>query len=272
MATQLAELRGKFSVLDRLNKPAGEEAADKTAAIDPAEDIFGAVNQLRETIAQRDKREADEKVAREASDKAASENQAFVNNYRADADKFKATAPDYMDAYNYLLNARAALSNKLWAKKLNVEALKQTYFGKFMGEGSDNMIQVKMEHSQSAGDSVTIGLRVQLAGDGVTEKQTLMGNEEQLSTYSDALLINELGHAVRVKNKQSIDAQRVPFNLRDEAKSGLKDWFANRLDTCLANHLAGNTLVTDPRYTGNNAIDRGDPYLSPGRRDRRRDH
>lgn len=107
LQTQIAELRGKFSVLDRLNKPAGEEAADKTAAIDPAEDIFGAVNQLRETIAQRDKREADEKVAREASDKAASENQTFVNNYRADADKFKATAPDYMDAYNYLLNARA---------------------------------------------------------------------------------------------------------------------------------------------------------------------
>src|SRR6266403_5790318 len=146
------------------------------------------------------------------------------------------------------------LSNKLWAKKLNVEALKQTYFGKFMGEGSDNMIQLKMEHSQSAGDSVTVGLRVQLSGDGVTEKQILQGNEEQLSTYSDALLINELAHAVRVKNKQTIDAQRVPFILRNEAKSGLKDWFANRLDTCMANHLAGNTLITDPRYSGNNAI------------------
>jgi hypothetical protein len=46
-------------------------------------------------------------VAREASDKAASENQTFVNSYRADADKFKATAPDYMDAYNYLLNLGA---------------------------------------------------------------------------------------------------------------------------------------------------------------------
>lgn len=146
------------------------------------------------------------------------------------------------------------LSNKLWAKKLNVEALKQTYFGKFMGEGSSNMIQVKTELEQSAGDKVTIGLRVQLTGDGVTESQTLQGNEEALTTYSDSILINELAHAVRVKNKNSIDAQRVPFNLRNEGKDGLADWFSNRFDTCMANHLAGNTLITDMRYAGNNTI------------------
>jgi N4-gp56 family major capsid protein len=146
------------------------------------------------------------------------------------------------------------LSNKLWAKKLNVEALKTTYFGKFMGEGSSNMIQVKTELEQSAGDKVTIGLRVQLTGDGVTEGQTLQGNEESLTTYSDSVVINELAHAVRVKNKNSIDAQRVPFNLRSEGKDGLADWFSNRFDTCMANHLAGNSLVTDMRYAGNNTI------------------
>jgi N4-gp56 family major capsid protein len=146
------------------------------------------------------------------------------------------------------------LSNKLWAKKLNAEQLKETYFGKFMGEGSSNMIQLKIETSQSAGDAVTIGLRVQLQGDGTTEGQTLAGNEEQLSTYNDKLTINELAHAVRVRNKNTIDAQRVPFSLRTEGKEGLKDWFANRFDTCMANQLCGNTLVTDPRYTGNNAI------------------
>jgi hypothetical protein len=106
MATKLAELQGKFSILDKLKGAPGEQD-QPSGPIDPAEDIFGAVNQLRETIAQRDKREADEKVAREASEKAANENQTFVNSYRADADKFKATAPDYMDAYNHLLTSRA---------------------------------------------------------------------------------------------------------------------------------------------------------------------
>ena len=147
-----------------------------------------------------------------------------------------------------------SLSNKLWAKKLSAEALKETYFGKFMGASSDNMIQIKNETSTNAGDTVTFGLRMQLSGDGVTESQTLMGNEESLTTYSDKVVINELAHAVRVRNKNTIDAQRVPFNLRDEAKLGLKDWFSNRFDTAMFNHLAGNTLVTDMRYAGNNAI------------------
>jgi N4-gp56 family major capsid protein len=147
-----------------------------------------------------------------------------------------------------------SLSNKLWAKKLSAEALKETYFGKFMGTGSDNMIHLKSETTTNAGDAVTFGLRMQLSGDGVTEAQTLVGNEEALSTYSDKVVINELAHAVRVKNKNSIDAQRVPFNLRDEAKMGLKDWFSNRFDTAMFNHLAGFTLQTDMRYAGNNAI------------------
>jgi N4-gp56 family major capsid protein len=146
------------------------------------------------------------------------------------------------------------LSNRLWAKKLNSEALKKTYFGQFMGEGSSNMIQVKTEFEQSAGDQITIGLRVQLKGDGTTEGQALQGNEESLTTYNDKVVINELAHAVRVKNKNSIDAQRVPFNLRSEGKDGLTDWYSDRFDTCMANHLAGNTLATDMRYVGNNKV------------------
>lgn len=146
------------------------------------------------------------------------------------------------------------LSNKLWAKKLTAEALKETYFGKFMGTSANSMIHMKTEVSKAAGDKVTFGLRMQLSGDGVTESQTLQGNEESLTTYADSILINELMHAVRVKNETSIDAQRVPFNLRDEAKDGLKDWFANRFDTVMFYHLGGYTPITDGRYTGNNTI------------------
>lgn len=146
------------------------------------------------------------------------------------------------------------LSNKLWAKKLSAEALKETYFGKFMGTSANAMIHMKNETSTSAGDKVTFGLRMQLAGAGVTEGQSLVGNEESLTTYADNIVINELAHAVRVRNKNSIDAQRVPFNLRDEAKDGLKDWYADRFDQAMFNHLCGYSLETDMRYAGNNAI------------------
>jgi N4-gp56 family major capsid protein len=56
-----------------------------------------------------------------------------------------------------------------------------------------------------------------------------------------------------VRSSGKMSEQRVPFSVRDEAKSGLSDWWAGRLDTWFFNQLAGNTGVTDTRYTGNQA-------------------
>ena len=112
-----------------------------------------------------------------------------------------------------------ALAVKLWSKKLAVEALKATAIAPLIGRRADSIIHLKEELS-GPGDKVTFGLRTQLIGDGVTENETLEGNEESLTTYADAVFINELAHAVRVTNKQRISPKRVPFDLRDEAKVG----------------------------------------------------
>lgn len=144
-----------------------------------------------------------------------------------------------------------ALAVKLWSKKLFADALKQTYFDRFMGTNSNSLIQIKDETSKGAGDKITVGLRMQLAGDGVQGDGTLEGNEEALTTYSDAVFIDQLRHAVRSAGKMS--EQRIPFSVRDEAKNGLSDWWAGRLDTWFFNQLGGNTAVTDTRYTGNQA-------------------
>lgn len=143
------------------------------------------------------------------------------------------------------------LAVKLWSKKLFQEALKQTWLYKFMGETSDSVIQIKDDTTKSPGDRITIGLRMQLTGNGVEGDGTLQGNEESLTVYSDNLLINQLRHAVRSDGKMS--EQRIPFSVREEARMGLQDWFAGRIDTALFNQLAGNTGVTDTKFTGHNA-------------------
>ena len=106
---QLAEMRGKFAIIDRL-KLAGGEAPAEAPAGPPAveEDIFGAVKHVSETLAQMQKREADEKAAKEANEKAAAEQKTFVENYRKDAGEFESKTPDFKAAYNFLLNSRAA--------------------------------------------------------------------------------------------------------------------------------------------------------------------
>lgn len=143
------------------------------------------------------------------------------------------------------------LTVKVWAKKLFVEALKATWISKFIGEDSNSVVQRKNDLEKSAGDRITIGLRMQMTGDGIQGDGTLEGNEEALVTYSDNVLINQLRHATRSGGKMS--QQRVPFSIREEGMAGLRDWTADRWDAWFFNQICGYTLQADTRYTGNNS-------------------
>ena len=158
-------------------------------------------------------------------------------------------------------NESNALTVKVWAKKLFVEALKQTILDKFIGTGAGSAIVVKDELSKMAGDRIRYGLRMQLSGAGVQGDSTLEGIEEALTTYTDAVFIDQLRHAVKVIGNMS--QQRVTFDIRSEAQSGLVDWWADRLDTSLMNQLTGNVGVTDQKYTGlNTATDFYSPEVT----------
>lgn len=140
------------------------------------------------------------------------------------------------------------LAVKLWSRKLFHEALKETYFSRFMGKSTSSLIQIKDDLTKSAGDHIRVGLRMLLSGDGVIGDGTLEGNEEALSTFHDDVYINQLRHATRSAGKMS--EQRVPFSVREEGKDGLRDWWQDRLDTWFFNQLCGFTAQTDVRYTG----------------------
>jgi N4-gp56 family major capsid protein len=144
-----------------------------------------------------------------------------------------------------------ALAVKLWSKELAVEALKKTYFKDFIGSSPSSLIQLKSETSKGPGDKITFGLRMQASGDGVIGDGVLEGNEESLTTYSDAVYVDQLRHAHVTGGR--ISEQRVPFDLRQECKDSLSDWWANRLDTAFANQICGNTGQADTRYSGNQA-------------------
>jgi N4-gp56 family major capsid protein len=155
-----------------------------------------------------------------------------------------------MAVTNYGVNANEAV--KLWSRRLAREALKATYIQKFIGEGDDSVIQMRNDTKKGPGDRVRVTLRMQLTGDGIQGDGTLEGNEESLTTYTDDFLINQLRHAVRSSGKMS--EQRIPFSVREEAMSGLRDWWADRWDTWFFNQICGYTVQTDTRYTGNNAV------------------
>ena len=144
------------------------------------------------------------------------------------------------------------LAVSVWSKLLSKEAIRRTYLSKFIGEGKDAIVQELTDLKKSAGDNITWGLRVQLQGDGILGDNTLEGNEEGGQYYDQNIRIDQLRHAEKVKGKMT--EQRVPYNLRADARDGLADWYARRFDVAFANHVCGNTVVTDPRYTGANTV------------------
>jgi N4-gp56 family major capsid protein len=147
------------------------------------------------------------------------------------------------------------LAVKAWAKKLFVEALKDTRYAQFKGSSStESLVSLRNELGKDAGDKVTIGLRMQLTGRGVTGDATLEGQEEALTVYNDSVVIDQLRHAVRSGGKMS--EQRIPFEVREEAMAGLRDWWSDRIDTALFNQLAGaTTYQTQANGTQSTSVD-----------------
>lgn len=142
------------------------------------------------------------------------------------------------------------LANKLWSRKLFYEALKQTYAYKFMGTSDNSLCQILEDTQKGPGDKITWGLRLQMQGRGQTGDNGLEGNEEALRFYNDAVLIDQQRHATRSSGKMS--EQRVPYETREEARTALQDWWADRIDTAFFHQLTGNLAQTDTAYTGNN--------------------
>jgi N4-gp56 family major capsid protein len=137
-----------------------------------------------------------------------------------------------------------ALAVKRWSLSLATEAVKKMYFGKFIG----SVITKLTDLEKKAGDKITHGLRMKLRGAGVTGDNTLEGNEESLTYYDDALLIDQLRHAVRSKGKAS--EQRVPYNMRATAREALAAWWGERFDELLFVYMSGargvDTTLTLP--------------------------
>lgn len=143
-----------------------------------------------------------------------------------------------------------ALAVKLWSRTLSLQSLDATEIKPLIGDGENAVIQMKTELGKGPGDAVTYGLQIQLQQDGFTENDLAEGNGESLSIFSDQLVINELGGNVGVKSENTIDQQRVPFDLRAQARSGLKDWWAKRWSVSFFNQVCGNTVQTNTKYTG----------------------
>lgn len=143
---------------------------------------------------------------------------------------------------------------KAWAAMTWAETIRKTYFYALMGASPDNVICRKDDLARGPGDRVTVTLIRSLTQAGIQGDGQVENFEESVQSFTDNVFIDALDFAVRMKNKGTIDQQRVPFNLREDARDLLSEHWAERLDIGLFNQLAGNTAQSDSRYTGLNSV------------------
>lgn len=152
------------------------------------------------------------------------------------------------------------LTRKKWARELYSILLPATEFNDLTGKDSNAIIQMNNDLSKGEGDQVTFGIRLPLTGSGIQGRDTVEGNEEKLIFKDYKVTIEELNHAVDTGGK--MEEQRIPYNLLQEGKNGLQDWWAAKLSDYAFAVLCGDTgfeMVTG-KGTFGTAITAPDTY------------
>ena len=138
--------------------------------------------------------------------------------------------------------SNTTLVPNLWETELITEIRRDMFFNKFIGKDANNIIQIKDDFKVKQGNNIKFGLRLKLSGDGVDGDGDRAGHEEALDVKDDSCGIDQKWHGVLLKGK--MEEQKACYNLRMEAKAGLKEWWSELLDEYLLRFLGGDTTLT----------------------------
>lgn len=125
-----------------------------------------------------------------------------------------------------------------WVKETWSAARNMSFINKFVGMGSNSMIQRITElKKDEKGARAVITLLADLEGDGVAGDRTLENNEEALKSYDQVIRLDQLRHANKHEGKMA--DQKSVVNFREMSRDVLAYWLAERLDQMAFLTLAG---------------------------------
>lgn len=121
------------------------------------------------------------------------------------------------------------LTVEQWEDSIFKEYIGMLQCKKFMGTGSDAIIQVKEDLVKKAGDAITIGLRGRVTGGLVRGNAKAIGNEGTLAFYNQRIEIDNVRRAIKFEDIP-MTQKRTMFNVLTEGRSALEDEFAVDFD------------------------------------------
>lgn len=141
----------------------------------------------------------------------------------------------------------AALTDEqktIWARETWRNARNSMFLNKFLGTGSNSMIQRITELKKTEkGARAVITLVKDLEGDGVAGDRTLEGNEEAIQSFDQVIQVDQLRHANRHEGK--IADQRSVVEFRGNSRDVLAYWLSDRLDQLAFLTLSGVAFTFD---------------------------
>jgi N4-gp56 family major capsid protein len=150
--------------------------------------------------------------------------------------------------------ARLTSKQKIvWSRDVWNAARDQMFIKKFIGTEDGAMIQRITDLTKTEkGERVLIHLVADLVGDGVIGDNNREGMEEELMSYSQEITIDLISHQVLSKGK--LAEQKTVIGFREQAKSRLSHWMAERCDQLALLTLSGVSyafnLDGSPRAAG----------------------
>lgn len=117
----------------------------------------------------------------------------------------------------------------IWARDTWRNARNNAFMNRFLGDGSNSMIQRISELKKSEkGARAVITLVKDLEGDGVAGDRQLEGNEEEIQSFDQVIQVDQLRHANRHEGRMA--DQRSVVEFRSNSRDVLAYWLADRSD------------------------------------------
>lgn len=138
-------------------------------------------------------------------------------------------------------------SVKAWSERVERDVTTDTEFVSEMI--TDGILKKQDELTKMAGDEVKYSFRRRISDKGLIGDAAATGNERALTFDQAILKINRLRQPVQVPTNGTIAAQRVVFNLPEEAYETLRDYIKERFIVSAFNQLAGN-VASSITYDG----------------------
>ena len=136
---------------------------------------------------------------------------------------------------------------KIWSSLLMREALKATYFKKFLGDGKKAILQRLKDLEKGKGDEIKFDLLMQMTNPGIEGDNRMKDFEEPLVYEQDSVKIDQLRNAHAFKH---MSQQRTLHNMRSDAQGNLSDWYAGKYDDYMFRYLGGDTGLSFAGNTG----------------------